>query len=440
MLNLLGAPAGTSFDHNEHVFVPHYENWEGNPDWNAIETYLEQTEQPSLPSPIKPLMNILLSYEDNPVPHQVIKMMLEKLVTTYHNDVCFDEDTLMTATKNMNTSKQTMLHLLDQVSKLQIEELEIFVSNKLIHECAKLNNINVARAIITKYPRALDSCNPMGMRPIHAAFSYQNQSAKRSDMVRLLLSEGAKYNIGGRNGCGGVFLQRKSRGSNVGGSPIELALYYLRQKNDEENCEDEWECLLACVDVIKAAIPDFHIVNYVIKLDISMERLIEQIVNRFDIDLNDTDSSGMTPLVVAIQERKASYIECLLKIQKCATEAIRCCEVSGNTYKNCLPLHIAVNEGISWNDGMREILESNQLASGYVDPFTGLFSFMVAAQWKQNSLDDVFNLLQSNPGVVESCAVVRNVPNSVPFMNYLIIVLIVLIGVASQYYMENFHN
>ena len=439
MLNLLGAPIGTRFDFVENAFVPHYENWDGNPDWNAIEKYLEQIEQPSLSSPIKPLIDILLSYEDNPVPHQIIKLILEKLVTTYHSDICFDEVTMMTASKNIYTSQQTMLHLLDQVSTLQMEELEVFVSTKLIHECAKFNNINVARAIIVKYPRALDSCNPMGMRPIHAAFSYQNQSAKRSDMVRLLLSEGTKHDIGGPNGCGGVFLQRKSRGSNVGGSPIELALYYLRQKIYEEDCENEWECLLACVDVIKATIPDFQLVNYLIKLDISMEKLIEQIVNRFDIDLNDTDSSGMTPLIVAIQERKASYIRCLLKIQKCATEAIRCCEVSGITYRNCLPLHIAVNEGITWDDGMKEILQANQLASGYFDPFTGLFPFMVAAQWKNNSLDDMFNLLQSNPGVVESCIVVKNVPNPVRFMNYLV-VIIVLIGIAAQYCLANAHN
>ncbi len=441
MLTLLGAPDGTVYDISADVCNPQPSLWERSPDWNAFNTYLEMDKPITLP--IKALMKIILSFDENPVPPRTMHLLLKH----HHDDsLCIiDEQSLLVATKNISTNEETMIQLFNYISKNQIVDVEHYVSTKLIHECAKLNNINVTKAIVETYPEALNSCNQLGLRPIHVAFSYQNQSAKRSDMVRLLLKWGSKHGVGGAaTGCGGVFLQRERNGksgSNAGGSPIELALYYLRQKysKDKDSCDDEWECLEVCLEIIMKSIQDFQLINFIISLDVGMERLIEDIVHRFDIDLNHTDNYGMTPLIVAIKERKVTYIRSLLRIQNCTKQLIQSCEINGNHYKNCLPLHIAVHEGISWADGLKEILESNPYASGYVDPISGLFSFMVVSQWKNNPLDDVYHLLQSNPGVVESCVVGRHLTNNTSsiIVKQYHFIMIVIIGIIIQYYFAN---
>lgn len=403
----------------------------GNPNWDALTEHLQTVKKISIS--VKCMIKILLAFEANPVPPGIIKLLLEK----YSRPCipCVDRETLRLASESCHTNEETMVQLLNHISA----DLSLYASTALIHECAKLNNINVAKAIIGKYPEALNHCNQMGLRPIHATFSYQNRSAKRSDMVSLLLKEGSRHDIGGKNGCGGVFLQRelsnKSHAS-FGGSPIELALYYLRQKYSEEGrstCDDEWKCLKVCNEIIKSSISDFHLINYIIKLNIGMERLIGEIVQRFDIKLSDTDHNGTTPLVVAIEERKPSYIRSILEIENCAEQVINCCVVNGNDYKKCLPLHIALNEGITWNGGLKEIWESNKLASWNIDPVTTLFPFMVAAQWKNNPLDDIYHLLQSNPGVVENISTIVHKRDDRCSIYYHMI-LTVFIGIIFQFY------
>ena len=99
----------------------------------------------------------------------------------------------------------------------------------------------------------------------------------------------------------------------------------------------------------------------------------------------------------------------LISIQSnCASEAIQLCTIDGKEYTNCFPLHIAVNQGITWDKGLKEIVECNKMALGLVDTTNNLFPFMVAAQWGENPLTDVYSLLRNQPEVVENFIVNNN--------------------------------
>jgi hypothetical protein len=387
LIQALGAPDTTTYNNHTHQYEPPPNQW--TTDWDAFDQFLK-----SHSLPVFDVLRVALSIQYTPVPLNVITNVVEQ------DSEAIDQSILYTAARNSQTSKEVFLWLFKHKS---IHHTKIL--NSLLHECAKSNNIGAAEAIIECSPQSLDQTDQMGFRPIHAAFSYQNQSEKRSDMVRLLLKEGMRHGIGGKNGCGGVFLERANPGSTR--SPFELALYYLRQKHSKNSndCEDEWECLTICLDAAKATFEKFQILSYIITLPVDMDRMMCDIVRRYCIDLNDTDELGMTPLIVAIREKKPIYIKSLLSIQNCAKNPIQFCEINGTRYKNCSPLHIAVNEGITWMEGLKEILESNQFASERVDPETNLYPFMVAAQWATNPLHDVYNLLRSNPGIADSCNV-----------------------------------
>merc|ERR1712183_428407 len=137
--------------------------------------------------------------------------------------------------------------------------------------------------------------------------------------------------------------------------------------------------------------------------NVDMSTIINDIVRRYSINLNEIGSDGMTPLIVAIDERKVSYIRTILSINNC-TERIQRCTLNKISYKNCLPLHIVLHEGISWKEGLKEILENNLEAVSEIDTQSRLYPFMIAAA-TQIQLDGIYRILQISPGIVENCVV-----------------------------------
>mmetsp|Transcript_24862 Transcript_24862/g.37153 ORF Transcript_24862/g.37153 Transcript_24862/m.37153 type:complete len:458 (-) Transcript_24862:68-1441(-) len=362
-----------------------------NPNWTVFGQYLDKIQSTNRANQY---LHALLCIEMTPVPQSIVARILAL------DSGAIDERSLLIAFKNPNLTRDVFLQLLDHIIQFEMTDLLKYTSTKLLHECAKANCIEGARAVIDYFPTSLDCTDVMGLRPLHGAFSYQNRSFKRSEMVNLLVKEGKKNFLGGEQGCGGVFLERSVNGS--GGSPFELSLYYLRQANARGgDCEDQWRCLTACYEASKSTLKDFQLVNYIITLHVDMENMIRKVVERYSINLNDWDEKGMTPLTVAIQKGKASYIRTLLSIQNCALEQIPRCELNGKSYNNRLPLHFAVDLGITWSDGLKEITESNKAAVSILDRDTGLYPFMIAAQHKNNPLHDTYYLLRQNPSVLD---------------------------------------
>lgn len=64
-----------------------------------------------------------------------------------------------------------------------------------------------------------------------------------------------------------------------------------------------------------------------------------------------------------------------------------------------MPIHLAINSGIKWKS-IHQLLSACPSALQKQDPETGLYPFMLAAQRKKEDLDMTYNLLRSNPGVL----------------------------------------
>ncbi len=70
-----------------------------------------------------------------------------------------------------------------------------------------------------------------------------------------------------------------------------------------------------------------------------------------------------------------------------------------------LPIHIAAEVGLGWNDGLKEIVEANLSSIECVDAVTGLLPFTLCAIGERNDLQSVFELLRRFPN---SCFVTKS--------------------------------
>jgi len=399
------APDGTTYNlQGQHE--PPQELW--NPNW---ETFYERLYNQEI-SITNNCINIMLSIESLPVPESVMQIILDEHLHT------LDEKSLYLITRNSHISKEVYCQILEKVSQSKMIKLQDIVSTKLLHEASKFSNVNAAQSIIEYYPSALWCRDRMGLLPLHVAFSYQNTSntsaGRRSDIIRVLIQQGQKHcnHVKGKGIlASGVFTEHSSIVGS-GGTPFELSLYYLRQKyyskeatsHQDQDCQDEWECLKLCYQAAKASSKNFQLIHYIISYHVSMERMIPDIVKKFDIDLSDCiDKDGFAPLAIAIKEQKASYIRCLLSLHNgAAIERIPYIETN-RKYKQSrsrLPLHMALATGLKWTMGLKEIIENNMCALEERDEVTGLFPFMLAAQSKDHAMDDIFYLLKNNLNVL----------------------------------------
>ncbi len=405
--------------------VPGIPPQDWTPDWISFDQQYSQNED-LLANTTKDYMHrilpMILAIETNPIPSNILTLLLKNFFPlSFRSNIYFL--ILETAAKNSKTYQecyQTLIHHYLQYNIMTECELKSSLC-KCLHTCAECNSSQTAKAIIEFYPEALKYKNVMGFLPIHSVFSYQNQndSGRRSNIFNLFIEQGIKYDIGGKDGCGGIFLQKFQQNVSVnpihtisGTSPLELVLYYLRQsckKEVKDDSKDEWTCLTICYDTIKSSATktNFQLINYIINLQsVGMESLIPEIMRKYNIDLNAADENGMTALIIAIKEKKLNYIQTLLSIQNNANKKIERCVVNGKQYSNCLPLHIALHEGLKWNQGLKDIFEIYRDAVTMFDPVTGLYPYMVAAN--KDDFDVTYDLLRSDPGVIENCVVNKN--------------------------------
>jgi len=65
-----------------------------------------------------------------------------------------------------------------------------------------------------------------------------------------------------------------------------------------------------------------------------------------------------------------------------------------------LLLYTALEQGVRWSNGLREIWEGNRAAIEEVDTITGLEAFMMAAVERNSSMETVYKLLIDHPGAI----------------------------------------
>ncbi|CAB9529089.1 expressed unknown protein [Seminavis robusta] len=68
--------------------------------------------------------------------------------------------------------------------------------------------------------------------------------------------------------------------------------------------------------------------------------------------------------------------------------------------KGRLPLHLALEAGKRWNQGVRDIISCYSDALGVVDPVTGMVPFQLAAEGSKTDLSTIFETIRSNPSML----------------------------------------
>ena len=113
-----------------------------------------------------------------------------------------------------------------------------------------------------------------------------------------------------------------------------------------------------------------------------------------------TDSSGNTPLHILVSHEVKSNIGS--KLNSFAIDLFTKVYPQASKVRNFskrYPLHLALESGKEYKNGISSLIESHPDSLEYRDPKTGLYPFM---QCRSQSLDSSFQLLKSCPHLVQS--------------------------------------
>ena len=187
-------------------------------------------------------------------------------------------------------------------------------------------------------PASVGVKDRFGLLPIHLCVNeWHKHPTTFWEIFRLLLEEGVKQGVGGDKGLGGLF---------------------VKMPNCQKNLIDE---------IFKSQGMSWEKISGVVK-----DRNVRQV------------------LVNQLAKGKIS--------KKHVNDIIRnfsdCMSVE---YQGRLPIHVAAESGLTWNDGMRTIVEANLSAVESVDAVTNLLPFGLAAAGKDKDLQSIYELLRHFP-------------------------------------------
>lgn len=118
-----------------------------------------------------------------------------------------------------------------------------------------------------------------------------------------------------------------------------------------------------------------------------------------------SDADGNFPLSIACQcpvANRSSYL--LTKVQLLLRENPRAATLCNS--RGRYPLHVALNSGIAWNEGIAALLQAFPPALNIRDPLTRLYPFALAAMAPddlptKNDLTTVFCVLRADPSILK---------------------------------------
>ena len=262
----------------------------------------------------------------------------------------------------------------------------------------------------------------------------KRRKQRQAELIELLVTEGIKYNVGGFCGAGGLYQQ-----DNYGTTPLMQLIHALNNpftwddvnhdnhhdhhglQNDNNTDKDHSDKSIikpktkrrpsANLEIcIKAAwnsrgpnnqFPILHEAMNISSPD-AFYRIID-IVKYYDNNLSGTDQRGRTALV------KAIYIDQIIQRRTSKRDIIRM--ILGGVTSECatlrdgagrLPLHIAVEMGLRWNDGLRDIINAFDGALEEPHSVMGFYPFILYAQAGPGNkdLDTLYNLVREQPKLI----------------------------------------
>ena len=308
----------------------------------------------------------------------------------------------------------------------------------LLEMCIWYGNVAAAKVVIQRLPEALSRKDHIkGQLPLHIACEESNNTSQ-SELVEILLSEGLKNDVGGKYGAGGLF-EKDYKGTSplmqvihMMNNPFtwDAQLFEICVKTAYQSSKEVFPELTLTgsttsriggeiavtfsvdeIEFLKEGI-EFHfpILHEAMRISSpdAFYRIIE-IVKNHDHDLAGKDRRGRTALVKAIYldaeglqsnrknqyKRKTSTKEIISMIIGAVTSD--CAKVRDGAGR--LPINIATELGLSWEEGVGDIVFANKNGLEERHCVTGLFPFMTAAVGPERDLTTIFKLLRERPKV-----------------------------------------
>ena len=183
-------------------------------DWDAVreriishphEASLRDVNRGDLP------LKIALENKSMPIPESVLKSLL----AAYPH--ALDDWVFNYACSMPHTTVEVIAVLLDTDPSL-VFRTDIHRSLP-IHTAAGFGNVEIARFLIKKYPDCLSVRDDANRLPLHNACRWGSTLS-----VKLFLEEGIRYNVGGPNGAGGLFLK-----DIIGKTPLDRGVDRLKK-------------------------------------------------------------------------------------------------------------------------------------------------------------------------------------------------------------------
>ncbi len=137
--------------------------------------------------------------------------------------------------------------------------------------------------------------------------------------------------------------------------------------------------------------------------------LVEYVITLYPDQVLFRDDDGRVPLSVASAkvDCNTETLELLLKKDACddkrVTTTISAAAMADN--KNRLPLHLAVESGRTWNNGVQLIADAAPLALQTCDGLTRMYPYMLAAipnyRWDNTCIDTIYTLIRKVPHIIQ---------------------------------------
>lgn len=314
-------------------------------------------------------------------------------------------------------------------------------------------SLSQATSLLTTYPQLLSTPNKIDFLPIHTAIK-STRSPYRSQIIKLIIEKGIENEIGGPNARGGLLLHCKDKFSRnalsllVVGDDKTDVLNYLQNTKPHPllTAQDVVDyCLLHAAATDPFYFKDRYVTfRYLIDLcpeglrckndydDLPIHHLCKQPGYSIDVlklYLNEMlhhgidvecDGDGtpflecclddhVLPLLESVDRDDVPILHAVIGVveQNLLRTVIDtfpffsswCCVRDG---RGRLPMHVAVECGLHWMDGMKEIVEANMSAISVIDPISGLYPFQMAACSNYSSNNNMNMSICSSDGDEES--------------------------------------
>jgi hypothetical protein len=272
-------------------------------------------------------------------------------------------------------------------------ENNVFLLSKIVAEYC--NDVTLYQTLSRDYPiLLLESREKDGSTPLHYACFYQNQ-----DMILMLLQE---Y----RRREGRKVLRDRMLSVN---DELMSPLGYLLLNVGDRDSQNVWSCIRICIDFFEE-LHVFHLMvgrmfDHLVSKSNCM-RIVEQIINRLDIDLCALDQDGEAVVGILVmnmaqckdKHKGAISRKILQHVLSYSRSDQNPAEIRDGQRR--LPIHLACEVGLSWSLGLGSIIGSNIFALEEHDPLTNLMPFALAATNAKVDVNTVYEMIRCNPSVI----------------------------------------